>query len=145
MWMPPQTTLPPLATARRAAGTSSPAGAKIKGRIELLGGRAERVARPLGSQAKREILSLAISRAREREHPPSLVDRHLADDVGRGAEAVDPESLGVARQAQRAEADQARAQKRCGLQVGIAVGDAGSRSARRPLRTAHNRRRARSP
>src|SRR6266404_3156864 len=29
MWMPPHTTVPPFATAARAAGTSSPAGAKM--------------------------------------------------------------------------------------------------------------------
>ncbi len=29
MWIPPQTTTPPLRTARRAAGTSAPTGAKM--------------------------------------------------------------------------------------------------------------------
>ena len=38
MWIPPQTTLPPLASARSAAGTSSPAGAKISAASSSSGG-----------------------------------------------------------------------------------------------------------
>jgi hypothetical protein len=38
MWMPPHTTVPPLATADRAAGTSSPAGAKMIAASSSTGG-----------------------------------------------------------------------------------------------------------
>ena len=44
----------------------------------------------------------------------------LRDDVGRGAEAVEPEPLGVAGEAQRAVADQARAEQRRRLEIRIA-------------------------
>ena len=38
MWMPAQTTVPPLRTAASATGTSSPAGREDDGRVELDGG-----------------------------------------------------------------------------------------------------------
>ena len=38
MWIPPQTTVPPLRTARSAAGTSSPTGAKISAASSGRGG-----------------------------------------------------------------------------------------------------------
>ena len=47
----------------------------------------------------------------------------LADDVRRGAEAVQPQALGVAGQTQRAVADQPGAEKRRGLQIGESVRD----------------------
>ena len=38
MWIPPQTTRPPLRTARSAAGTSSPTGAKMMAASKSIGG-----------------------------------------------------------------------------------------------------------
>src|SRR6185503_21314711 len=58
----------------------------------------------------------------ERERAPALVDRDLADDVRGGAEAVQPDALGVAAHPQRAVADQARAEERRGLEVAVALG-----------------------
>src|SRR4029079_8805499 len=46
----------------------------------------------------------------------------LADDVRGGAEAVQPDALGVAAHPQRAVADQARAEERRGLEVAVALG-----------------------
>ena len=123
MWMPAHTTLPPLATARSAAGTSSPAGAKISARVQLLGRRAERVAGPLGAERAGERLRLGVVGAGEGEHAPALVARHLADDVRGRPEAVEAEALGVPRQPQRPVPDQPRAQQRRGLEVGIVVRD----------------------
>ena len=51
------------------------------------------------------------------------MDRHLADDVRSGAEAVDPDALGVAGEAQRPVADQPGAQERRRLEVLVAVGE----------------------
>jgi hypothetical protein len=50
------------------------------------------------------------------------VYRHLADDVRRRAEAVDPEPLGIAGQAKRPVPDQARAQERRRLEILVPVG-----------------------
>src|SRR6185503_11184986 len=58
----------------------------------------------------------------ERERAPALVDRDLADDVRGGAEAVQPDALGVAAHPQRAVADQARAEERRGLEIAVALG-----------------------
>ena len=49
--------------------------------------------------------------------------RDLGDDVRRGAEAVQPEPLGVARHPQRAVADQAGAEERRGLEILVTLGD----------------------
>jgi hypothetical protein len=49
------------------------------------------------------------------------MDRDLADDVGGGAEAVDPEPRGVAGELEGAVADQAGAEERRGLEVRIGV------------------------
>jgi len=49
------------------------------------------------------------------------VPGNLGDDVRRGAEAVEPEPLGIAREAERAVADQAGAEKRRRLQFVVLV------------------------
>src|SRR5215217_6585068 len=104
MWMPAQTTVPPGATARSAAGTSAPAGAKISAASSGSG--------PLRPERPRQPLGLLVLRAGEGEHAPPLVHRDLADDVRRRAEAVQTEALRVAREPQRAVADQPAAQQR---------------------------------
>ena len=80
--------------------------------IELLRRRLRRGAGPLGAEAPRELLALVVALAGEGEDPPALVGRDLAEDVRGGAEAVEADPLGVADQAQRAVADQARAEQR---------------------------------
>ncbi len=50
----------------------------------------------------------------KREHLAALVARDLRDDVRRGSEAVNPESLRVARFAQASISDQTRAEERGG-------------------------------
>jgi hypothetical protein len=55
----------------------------------------------------------------ECEDAPALVPRDLRDDVRNGAEAVQAEPLAVAGQDERPVDDQAGAEKRRGLQVGV--------------------------
>ena len=52
------------------------------------------------------------------EDVPALPAGDLAEDVRRGAEAVEPEARGVAAHPQGPEADQAGAQQRGGLRSG---------------------------
>ena len=91
--------------------------------VEFLGRSAARLARPRGAEFAREILRPFIARARESEHAATLVAGDLADDVRRGAEAIEPEPLRIGGHPQRAIADQPGAQQRCRLQVGIPIGD----------------------
>ena len=50
-WFPPQTTVPPLVSALRAAGTRAPTGAKIMDASSLAGGRSSELRRPSQSVA----------------------------------------------------------------------------------------------
>ena len=92
-------------------------------RVELLGRARERVAGPHGSERARERLRLFVPCARPGEHPATLADRDLADDVGGRAEAVQPDPLRVAGEPQRAVADEPGAEERRRLLVGVAVRD----------------------
>ena len=91
MWMPPQTTRPPFLTAFSAAGTSAPTGAKMIAASSGSRRHFVRAARPDRAERAREILRRRIALAGEGEHPPALPDRHLRQDVGGGAEAVEAE------------------------------------------------------
>src|SRR5215831_2680801 len=90
--------------------------------VELLRRRLVGAPRPLRSEPPRERLSLRISWACEREHAAPLVERDLDDDVRRRTEAVQAEALGVARECERAVADQAGAEQRRELEVGRSLG-----------------------
>jgi hypothetical protein len=92
-------------------------------RVERLGRQLAGDAHPLGPELARERLRVVIARAREREDPPPLPHRDLADDVRGRAEPVEPEPLRVAAHPQGAVADQPCAQQGRGLQIGVAVGD----------------------
>src|SRR5262249_31994208 len=105
MWMPAQTIVAPLALARSAPRPRAPRREDERG-VELRGRGRHRVARPPRAELARKAGRVVVSPAREGEYAPALVHRHLADDVGRGAEAVEAEPLGVAGHAQRAPADQ---------------------------------------
>ena len=114
MWMPAQTTSPPLRTARSAAGTSVADGREDDRGVERLGRRSSEP--PAQSRRARGAKSCACASpgAGEGEDPPALPAGDLRDDVRRGAEAVEAEPLGVAGQPQRAVADQAGAEQRRG-------------------------------
>ena len=83
MWMPAQTTRPPLRTARSAAGTSSPTRREDDRRVERLGRRLVRAAGPDGAERARERLRRHVARTGEGEDPPSLPARDLRDDMRR--------------------------------------------------------------
>ena len=88
--------------------------------VEGLGRRRGGVAGPRGSQRAREALRRRVARPGEREDAPALVARHLRHQVGRRAESVDADALGITRLSQRAVADQPGAEQRPGLDVGQA-------------------------
>ena len=92
--------------------------------VELLGRRLVRAARPRGPELPRERLRLPRrpARVKAKTRRPCVAG-DLRDDVRRGAEAVEPEPLGVAREAQRAVADQARAEERRRLEIRVPVGE----------------------
>ena len=66
---------------------------------------------PAPTEADSELLRLRISRARESENVPALMPRDLSHDVRRRAKAVKAESLRISRLAERAVADQSRAEQ----------------------------------
>ena len=123
MWMPAQTTVPPLASDAQRGRDELSRRREDDRRVELLGRGAVRVAGPFGAELECERSGLVVSGACECEDPSALVERDLADDVRRGSEAVQAESLGVAGHSQRPVADQARAEERSGLEIRIAVGN----------------------
>src|SRR5437762_1265454 len=84
------------------------------GRIEFLRRCFIRSARPDGTEADREFLRLRISRARESENVPALMPRDLGHDVSGRAKTIKADSLRISRFAERAVADQSRAEQwRC--------------------------------
>src|SRR5262249_52101166 len=78
------------------------------------------------SERARERLARFVAGTREREDAAALRARDLADDVRGGAEAVQPEPLRLACQAQRAVADQPRAEQGSGLQTFVARRERGA-------------------
>ncbi len=121
--MPPQTTLPPFRTARRAWGTSAPTGAKMMAESSSSGGTLGRVPGPFDPQRPGKILGRFVAAPGECVDFPTLVDRDLSGDVGGRAETVDADPLGIlAAQAVRAIADQTRAQQRRRRHVVVAGG-----------------------
>src|SRR3989304_2160932 len=96
MWMPAQTTVPPGSTARRATGTSSPAGANRIAASGGSGGASPGAPGPSAPRARGDRLALAVAGTCESEDAPALVDRELGDDVCGRAEAVEAEPRRVA-------------------------------------------------
>ena len=123
MWMPPHTTTPPGATARSAAGTSAPTGAKISAASSGSGGASSDP--PAQTAPRRRAKSCAAwsPGAGEGEHLPPLPTRHLDRDMRRGTEAVQPEPPRLARHAEGAVADQPGAHQRRGGDIGEAGRD----------------------
>ena len=119
MWMPAQTTVPAFATARSAAGTRAPTGAKMIAASSGSGGALGGGSRPLGAQLARERLTLLVARAGEGEHAAALVPRHLRHDVRGGAEPVDAQPLRVSSCAERAMTDESGAEQRRRVAVGV--------------------------
>ena len=92
MWMPAQTTVPPRSTARSAAGTSAPTGAKMIAASSVSGGALSEPPAQAAPSSRAKCLRRGIAGAGEGEDLAALPARHLGDDVRRGAEAVDAEA-----------------------------------------------------
>ena len=117
-------TVAPRSTARSAARTTSPDGAKRDRRVERLGRPVVGAARPLRAQRQR---ALPLGRrARRDEDAAAPVARDLQRDQRRGAEAVQAEAAARldAAALERAEADHAAAQERRRGQIVEPVGQA---------------------
>ena len=112
MWIPAQMTAPPLSRWRSAAGTSSPAGAKTMTASSFSGGPASASPAHTAPSASASSCDSSIAGASPGEDAPALPHRDLADETRRGAEPVQPDPLRVAREAERAEADQPGAEER---------------------------------
>jgi hypothetical protein len=118
MWISAHTTVPPGASERSAAGTSSPAGC-----AERLGGGLSRVARPRASELERHALCLDVAGASEREHRATFVSRDLRNEARRVAEPVQTDRARIARHPVPAVADRSRAQQRSRVDVVIRLGE----------------------
>src|SRR5438128_4925452 len=93
------------------------------GRVEWVGWRRVRVAGPVRTEVEGKLLAGFVARTRERIGALAPVPRHLDDDRRRRSETVNAKSRSVPGHAQGPVADEARAQKRRGLQVGVALGN----------------------
>src|SRR6202007_269549 len=109
MWMPPHTTRPPFFTARKAAGTSAPTGAKMMAASSGSGGASSEPPAQARAERAREALRVVIAGPGEGMDAAALPDRDLGEDVGGGAEAVDAEALAGPGHAVAAPAGQSRA------------------------------------
>ena len=149
MWMPAHTTTPPLRTARSAAGTSAPTGAKM---IALSSSHRRRVvgaAGPLCAELARELPARARRACTRR--PPGRGGARPGSRCAptrrsrTGPAARRPSSGSRVRQPQRAVADQPGAQQRRRLQRPGSRPAAAARSPPARPRTRRSRRRAGSP
>ncbi len=122
MWMPPQTTVPPLRTAASASGHEAADRGEDQGGVELGRVASRRRRRPRRTHGAGEVLGRGVAGAGEGVELAALVPGDLGHDVGGGAEAPDAEAARVAGHAQGAVADQAGAEQRGGLGVAVAVG-----------------------
>ena len=80
--------------------------------IERLGRPRLGGAGPFRAEADREVLADAVAGAGEGEDALAAMPRDLRDDMRRGAETINPQTLGLARHAQGAIADKAGAKQR---------------------------------
>jgi hypothetical protein len=111
--MPPQTTRPPFLTAASAAGTSAPR--EDDGGVEFFRRHLVGTAGPHRAERPREVLRRRVARACEGKHPPALPGCDLGQNVGGGAEAIEPERFALPRHAIAEPADQAGAEQRRGF------------------------------
>ncbi len=93
-------------------------------------------ARPGGAQLQRQVLGLGVGRPGEHVDLPPLVHRHLQQQMAGGAEPVDAQLLGGARQAIGPVADEPGAQPGGDLHI---VDPSGSGNTKRPSATTPRR------
>src|SRR4029453_1729795 len=87
------------------------------------GRRRRRIAGPDAATLTREPLRGDVARPREGEHAAPLVPRDLGDEMRGGAEAVETEALRVAREAERAIAEDPGAGERGPFRVADTLGE----------------------
>ena len=136
MWIPAQTTTPPLPTAAERGGNQLAGGGEDDRAVELLRRALQRAAGPLGAELAGEVLRARRRPARVNANtlrPSSAGD--LGDDVRRGAEPVEADPRAVAGKPQRAVADQPGAEQRRDLEIAVALGQ---REAVAPSTTANS-------
>ena len=125
MWMPPSTTLPPRSVAASAAGHDLARGREDDRRVERDRRRVDGAADPGRAQLGRQRL-VARAIARADVDLGAAAARQLQRHVTGGAEAVDAQAragpVADPGQAQRAVADDPRAQQRRGRAIAEAVG-----------------------
>ena len=97
MWMPPQTTTPPLQVALKRRGDQRSHRGEDDGRVQFCRGELLGAAGPDGPQAAGEFLGLGVAGAGEAVDLEAVVDGHLDGDVGRGPETVNPQALDARR------------------------------------------------
>ena len=107
--MPPQTTVPPLRVAARAAGTSAPTGAKISAASSGSGGGSVEDPGPFGAEPTGKILRRRVARPGEGEEAAALMAQHLRHDVRGRPKPVNSDERRGTRHLQGPPADQARA------------------------------------
>ena len=113
MWMPAQTTRPPLRTAFRAERHKIADGGENDGGVERGRRRFVRSARPDRAETSGEGLGRFVARPGEGEHRPALPESDLSQDVGGGAETIEAQAPALAGDDQGAPADQPGAEQRC--------------------------------
>ena len=112
----------PSATARERGGHELAGRREDDRGVELLGRRPDRRPTPRRASGRTPAPASSPSRVTANTRRPCAA-RDLRDDVRRGAEPVQPEPLRVAREPQRAVADQAGAEQRRRLEVAVPVRD----------------------
>src|SRR5216117_3841966 len=119
--MPPQTTIPPFASARSAAGTSGPTGAKTIAASSLSGGISSE---PPAHFAPNFFAAswLALSPGRVNAKSSALIKRNLSDQARGVTKTINAEPMRLARFAQRPITQQARAKQRRGLDIVVTIG-----------------------
>ena len=93
MWMPAQTTRPPLRTWRSASGTRAPTGANRIAASSGSGGASPDACADAQPSARAKSRARSVAGPGEGVNAPALPGRDLGEDVGGGAEAVEAERL----------------------------------------------------
>ena len=110
--MPPQTTTPPLRTARRAAGNELSGRGKNQRRIKEFGRQFVGPSRPSRAETAGELLRFGIPGSCESKDCTLLETCDLYRDMRCRAKSVKSDYAGIACLAQRAKADQPCAKQR---------------------------------
>ncbi len=121
MWIPAQTTTPPFAHRSESPWHQRSDRGKNDRRIQFGRRHLVGITGPRRAKLPSKRLTLGVSWAHERKHLPTLQHRNLRNDMRRGPKTVQPNLPPLAGQFERTIANQARAQQRRCLDVGISL------------------------